>query len=246
MARRAPHVELSAKERMTLESIVRCPSSAQREVLRARIILLAAAEQRNEQIQAVLKVSKPVVIKWRGRFAAQRLEGLRDAPGRGRKRKYNAAIRHRIAATACSTPPASVGTHWSVRTLAKHLGVGTMVVQSVLAAESIPPHRFRYWKHSNDPEFEPKLLTVVGLYLAPPQNAVVLSVDEKTSIQALDRTHPPSAPDRAAEPRIQAQRNGLAAGCLGGAQRADSCANHSAEQQRHLYPLLASTAAGLS
>ena len=212
MARRAPRIELSAKERMTLESIVRCPSSAQRDVLRARIILLAAAEQRNEQIQAVLKVSKPVVIKWRGRFAAQRLEGLRDAPGRGRKRKYNADIRHRIAATACGTPPASVGTHWSVRTLAKHLGVGTMVVQSVLAAESIQPHRFRYWKHSNDPEFEPKMLTVVGLYLAPPQNAVVLSVDEKTSIQALDRTQPrlPMKPHQIERLSHEYKRNGTA------------------------------------
>lgn len=190
MARRAPRIELSAEERRTLESMVRAPSSPQRDVLRARIVLLAASEQRNEQIQAALQVSKPVVIKWRRRFAAQRLEGLRDQAGRGRKRKYNADTRHRIAATACSTPPASVGTHWSVRTLAKHVGVSTMVVQSVLAAESIQPHRFRYWKHSHDPEFEPKMLTVVGLYLAPPQNAVVLSVDEKTSIQALDRTQP--------------------------------------------------------
>ena len=212
MARRAPRIELSAKERMALESIVRSPSSPQRDVLRARIVLLAAADQRNEEIQALLKVSKPVVIKWRRRFAAQRVEGLRDEAGRGRKRKYNAAIRHRIAATACSTPPASVGTHWSVRTLAKHLGVGTMVVQSVLAAECIQPHRFRYGKHSNDPEFEPKMLTVVGLYLAPPDNAVVLSVDEKTSIQALDRTQPrlPMKPHQIERLSHEYKRNGTA------------------------------------
>jgi transposase len=153
-------------------------------------VLLAAEGQRNEQIQERLGVSKPVVIKWRRRFAADRLAGLGDEPGRGRKRKYHADIRHRIAATACSTPPAWVGTHWSVRTLARHLGVGVRVVQAVLSAESIQPHRFRYWKDSPDPEFEPKMLAVVGLYMRPPENAIVLSVDEKTSIQALDRTQP--------------------------------------------------------
>jgi transposase len=143
MARRAPQIDLTSQERMTLETTVRSPSAAQRDVLRARIVLLAAEGRRNEHIQKILGVSKPVVIKWRRRFAVDSLDGLVDAPGRGRKRKYDAVIRHRIAATACSTPPDSVGTHWSVRKLAKHLGVGTAVVQSVLSAESIQPHRFR-------------------------------------------------------------------------------------------------------
>jgi putative transposase len=175
-------------------------------------VLLAAEGLRNEQIQERLKVSKPVVIKWRRRFAAQRLAGLVDQPGRGRKRKYDPATRHRIAATACSTPPESVGTHWSVRTLARHLGVGVSVVQSVLSAESIQPHRFRYWKDSNDPEFEPKMLAVVGLYMQPPQNAVVLSVDEKTSIQALDRTQPrlPMKPHRIERLSHEYKRHGTA------------------------------------
>lgn len=212
MSRRAPKIDLTAEERTTLESILRSPSAAQRDVLRARIVLLAGEGQRNEQIQQGLGVSKPVVIKWRRRFAAQRLTGLVDQPGRGRKRKYDAALRHRIAATACSTPPESVGTHWSVRTLARHLGVGVGVVQSVLAAESIQPHRYRYWKDSNDPEFEPKMLAVVGLYLEPPQNAVVLSVDEKTSIQALDRTQPrlPMKPHRIERLSHEYKRNGTA------------------------------------
>ena len=163
MSRRAPQIELTNEERMRLESTIRSPSAPQRDVLRARMVLLAAAGQRNEQIQESLHVSKPVVIKWRRRFAAERMTGLVDEPGRGRKRKYDADIRHRIAATACLTPPASVGTHWSVRTLARHLSVGAGVVQSVLSAESIQPHRFRFWKDSPDPEFEPKMLTVVGL-----------------------------------------------------------------------------------
>jgi len=158
MSRRAPQIELTIEERTTLENITRSPSAAQRDVLRARIVLLAGEGLRNEQIQERLGVSKPVVIKWRRRYAADRWAGLIDEPGRGRRRKYGADIRHRIAATACRTPPESVGTHWSVRTLARHLGVGVAVVRSVLSAESIPPHRFRYWKDSPDPEFEPKML----------------------------------------------------------------------------------------
>ena len=212
MSRRAPQIELTVEERTTLESITRSPSAAQRDALRARIVLLAGEGQRNEQIQERLGVSKPVVIKWRRRYAADRLAGLVDEPGRGRRRKYDADIRHRIAATACRTPPESVGTHWSVRTLARHLGVGVAVVRSVLSAESIQPHRFRYWKDSPDPEFEPKMLAVVGLYMRPPQNAVVLSVDEKTSLQALDRTQPrlPMKPHRIERLSHEYKRHGTA------------------------------------
>jgi transposase len=99
-----------------------------------------------------------------------------------------------------------------VRTLAKHLGVGPSVVQAVLSAESIQPHRVRYWKHSLDPEFEPKLLAVIGLYMQPPQNAIVLSVDEKTSIQALDRTQPrlPMKPHPIERLSHEYKRNGTA------------------------------------
>jgi transposase len=212
MARRAPRIELSAEEKQLLERVTRSPSAEQREVIRARIVLLAAEGKRNEEIQRMLGVSKPVVVKWRGRFAVRRLDGLVDEPGRGRKRTYDADIRHQIAATACSEPPASVGTHWSVRTLSQHLGVGMSVVHRVLSAESIKPHRFRYWKSSTDPEFEPKMLAVIGLYLNPPQNAVVLSVDEKTSIQALDRTQPrlPMKPHRIERLSHEYKRNGTA------------------------------------
>jgi transposase len=173
---------------------------------------MASTGLRNEEIQSSLGVSKPVVIKWRSRFAASRMDGLVDEAGRGRKRKYDAEIRHRIAATACTTPPESVGTQWSVRELAKHLGVGVAVVQAVLAAESIQPHRSRYWQDSNDPEFEPKMMAIVGLYLNPPENAVVLSVDEKTSIQALDRTQPklPVKPHQIERLGHEYKRNGTA------------------------------------
>jgi len=212
MTRRAPQILLTGEERESLEKIVRSPSSEQRAVIRARIILLAAEGLRNEQIQQELRVSKPVVVKWRGRFALGRMNGLADEAGRGRKRIYGVEMRHMIAATACSDPPPSVGTHWSVRSLAKHLGVGTSVVHRVLAAESIKPHRFRYWKSSTDPEFAPKMLAVVGLYMDPPANAVVLSVDEKTSIQALDRTQPrlPMKPHRIERLSHEYKRNGTA------------------------------------
>ena len=212
MARRAPRIELIPEERQSLERIVRSPSAEQREVIRARIILLAGDGLRNDQIQRHLGVSKPVVVKWRARFAARRLDGLMDEAGRGRKRTYGVEVRHTIAATACSDPPPSVGTHWSVRSLAKHLGVGVSVVHRVLSAESIKPHRFRYWKTSTDPEFEPKMLAVIGLYLNPPDNAVILSVDEKTSIQALDRTQPrlPMKPHRVERLSHEYKRNGTA------------------------------------
>jgi hypothetical protein len=124
MSRRAALIELTGEERMTLESMVHSPSSAQRDVLRAPIVLLAAARQRNEQIQENLQVLKPMVIERRRRFAADRLTGLVGEPGRGRKRKYDADIRHRNAATAWRTLPEAVGTHWSVRSLARHLSVG--------------------------------------------------------------------------------------------------------------------------
>jgi len=108
--RRAPLIELLPEERKVLEGTVRSATSAQRDVLRARIILLASAGKRNDEIQVALRVSKPVVVKWRSRFATKRLAGLIDEGGRGRKRIYDAQMRHRIAATACTTPPAEIGT----------------------------------------------------------------------------------------------------------------------------------------
>jgi transposase len=212
MPRRAPEIELTPEEQTTLQGRVRSPSTSQRDVLRARIVLLAAQGRRNDEIEQEIGCSKPVVIKWRGRFVAQRLEGLVDEPGRGRKRLHGPDIRHRIAATACSTPPPGVGTHWSVRTLAKHLGVSRSLVQSVLSAEEIKPHRLRYWKTSTDPEFEAKMVAIIGLYLHPPRNALVLSVDEKTSIQALDRTQPllPMKPHQIERRSFEYKRNGTA------------------------------------
>jgi transposase len=210
MPRHAPVVTLTPEERRHLTLTVRSATSAQRDVLRARIVLLAAEGKRNDEIQKLLKVSKPVVVKWRSRFVLQRIDGLRDEAGRGRRRTYGPEIRHRIAAMACQAPPPEVGTHWSVRTLAAELEVSPDLVHDVLSAEDIKPHRVRYWKSSNDPEFEPKMLAIVGLYLRPPENAVVLSIDEKTSIQALDRTQPllPLKPHLIERRSFEYKRNG--------------------------------------
>ena len=212
MSRRAPEILLTPEERGILSAKLRTPTMAQREVLRARIILMAAEGHRNVEIERELRVSRPVVTKWRQRFAARRLAGLVDEEGRGRKRVHGPEIRHRIAATACSKPPVVVGTHWSVRSLAKHLGVTPSLVHDVLSAEDIKPHRVRYWKTSHDPEFEPKMLAIVGLYLNPPANAVVLCVDERTSIQALDRTQPllPLKPHLIERRSFEYKRNGTA------------------------------------
>jgi putative transposase len=211
MARKAPEIILTTEEKVVLTARVKSPTTAQRDVLRAKIVLLASAGKLNIEIQEELKVTKPVVIKWRKRFSLNRLGGLNDESGRGRKRVYGAEIRHKIAATACTQPPESVGTHWSVRTLAKHLGVTADIVHDVLSAEDIKPHRFQYWKTSTDPEFESKMLNIVGLYLNPPENAIVLSVDEKTSIQALDRTQPllPMKPHLLERRSFEYKRNGV-------------------------------------
>jgi transposase len=140
-------------------NIVRSLSAAQRDVLRALIVLLAAAGRRNQQIQEALKISKPVVVKWRRRFDSNRLAGFVGQAGR--KRNYDGAILHWIAATACSQPPESVGTHWGVRTLAQHLGVGTSIVQAVLSAEPLQPIASDTGNIPMTPSSNPKMLAVI-------------------------------------------------------------------------------------
>lgn len=189
MARKATEIQLKGKERKVLEDIAKKSTSEQRMVLRAQIILLAGKGYRNNEIMKVLGVSKPVVIKWRKRFAQDGLEGLNDAPRPGKPRVYGPEVRIKIAAEACKSPEGQ--THWSTRDLAKHIGkVSHMTVHRILKAEKIKPHLYKMWKDSNDPDFEAKMMEIVGLYLDPPENAIVLSVDEKTAIQALGRPKP--------------------------------------------------------
>ena len=198
MARVAPTIRLDPETRATLNGWVQAPSTAQALVLRSRIVLAAATGSTNQQIAAQLSVPQVTVGKWRRSFAERGLDGLQDAPRSGRPPKHDAAVWQRLQTMACQQPE-SQG-RWSVRTLARKLGLPHSTVHAMLKASELQPHRIRTFTFSPDPEFEPKLLDIVGLYLKPPENALVLCVDEKPGIQALDRTQP-LLPLRAKKPQ---------------------------------------------
>ena len=166
--------------------------------MRSRIVLAAAEGKENQQIAADLRIPPVTVGKWRRLFAAHGLEGLRDAPRPGRPLKHDAETRHKVQTRVCQQPDDQ--SRWSVRTLAAELGLPSSTVHRMLVASQLQPHRIRTFTFSPDPDFEAKLLDIVGLYLNPPENAFVLCVDEKPGIQALDRTQP-LLPLRAKKPR---------------------------------------------
>jgi transposase len=155
---------------------------------RARIVLLSADGLSNTAIAAMVGVSRPTVIGWRDRYARSGLAGLDDEPRSGRPR----TVDHRAIVSATLTPPPKryAVTHWSSRLLARHLGIGDATVARAWREYGVQPWRAESFRFSTDPELIGKVTDVVGLYLAPPQNAVVLCVDEKSQIQALDRTAP--------------------------------------------------------
>jgi transposase len=166
--------------------------------LRARIVLGAASQQSNQEISSILRVPQVTVGKWRRNFVERGLDGLRDAARPGRPRKYDRETWQRVQTRACQQP--EFQSRWSVRTLAQDLRLPSTTVHEILAASGLQPHRVRTFTFSPDPDFEAKLLDIVALYLHPPENALVLCVDEKTGIQALDRTQP-LLPLRAKKPR---------------------------------------------
>src|SRR6266567_7846509 len=188
MPRIAPAVALDSATRSTLNGWVQASSTAQAQVLRSRIVLQAAAGLSNQQIAVALQVPEVTVGKWRRSFVALGLDGLRDAPRSGRPPKHDAGVWQKVQTLACQQPE-SQG-RWTVRTLARKLGLPHSTVHTILQASKLQPHRIRTFTFSPDPDFEAKLLDIVGLYLNPPENAFVLCVDEKPSIQALDRTQP--------------------------------------------------------
>jgi transposase len=165
---------------------------------RSRIVLAAATGQSNQQIAWDLDIPEVTVGKWRRSFAARGLEGLRDAARSGRPPKHDAAVWQKVQTLACQQPQ-SQG-RWTVRTLARQVGLPHSTVHAILNASDLPLHRIRTFTFSPDPDFEAKLLDIVGLYLNPPENALVLCVDEKPGIQALDRTQL-LLPLRAKQPR---------------------------------------------
>lgn len=186
----APAVVLSEEERETLVRWSRGRSTPARLVVRAKIVLAAADGRENQDIAEALGVTRRTVGCWRTRFVAERLKGVvKDAPRAGRRpsrfRKYEA----RILKKTLQEKPENA-THWSTRSLGKALGLSHSLVQRVWKKNDVKPHLVKRFKLSNDPRFEDKLRDVVGLYLNPPEHALVLSVDEKSQIQALDRTQP--------------------------------------------------------
>jgi transposase len=186
---KAINIHLTTAERAKLESTLRSATAAVRDVPRARIVLLAAEGNSNQEIAVQLGVHRHSVALWRQRFARQRLKGLEEKPRRGRKRLYEAEAVEKIIDTTLSSKPRNA-THWSTRTLAKSVGASHSTVHRVWSAHQIKPHLLRTFKLSKDPHFIEKLRDIVGLYFDPPEHALVLSVDEKSGIQALDRTQP--------------------------------------------------------
>jgi transposase len=179
---------ISDDERAILERWVGAQRTPQSVAVRARIVLLAGEGESNSQIARALGVSRPTVILWRARFAEGGTQALSvTKPGRGRKPAITAAKIRAIVEATTQTKPLGQ-THWSCRTMAKAQGVSPASVQRIWDAHGLKPHRVKTFKLSNDPRFIEKLTDVVGLYLNPPEKAIVLCVDEKSQIQALDRT----------------------------------------------------------
>lgn len=181
---------LSVEEQATLRTWAHGKTVPFRLVQRARLITLAADGVTNQHIARQLAISRPTVQLWRQRFLALRLAGLeKDAPRPGRlPRISDKKVRAVVEATLHTTPPAA--THWSVRTMAKAQGISPMTVQRIWKQHGLKPHLVKTFKLSRDPQFVEKLTDVVGLYLNPPDKALVFCVDEKSQVQALDRTQP--------------------------------------------------------
>src|SRR6188474_1652259 len=183
-------ITLSAADRVVLTSWSRRPTTAQALAVRARIVLLAAAPGwTNRAIAARLGVTTMTVAKWRGRFAARGLDGLHDEPRPGAQRTVTDAQVEQVITTTLEQTPAAA-THWSTRRLATQLGMSQSAISRIWRAFGLQPHRAENFKLSRDPLFIEKVRDIVGLYLAPPDRALVLCVDEKPQIQATEDTAP--------------------------------------------------------
>jgi transposase len=186
---KAPLV-LTGEERQVLQQWARRATTAQALALRAKIVLACAGGTANQEVAARFSVTPQMVGKWRARFAERRLEGLSDEPRPGQPRKItDAKVEQVIVATLEHQPPGA-DTHWSTRSMAKATGLNQTAISRIWRAFGLKPHLQETWKLSTDPQFIEKVRDVVGLYMNPPEHALVLCVDEKSQIQALDRTAP--------------------------------------------------------
>lgn len=184
---------------LELERRVRSRTTPARDAQRARLILMYLDGEPKTEISRQVGLTRIRVYEWIKRFEAEGLAGLEERAGRGRKESYTPTQKRRIVETVCRKPKRGLS-RWSVRTLSTHLSIDKDKVHRVLKEHDLHPHRLRTFNFSPDPQFAEKLLEVVGLYMNPPENAVVLCMDEKTGIQALDRTQP-VLPLRAKKPR---------------------------------------------
>ena len=189
LGRPIPPLSLSEEEKETLEQWVRRPKTAQALAQRARIVLRCAEGETNTDVAAELNLSKPTVGKWRSRFLERRLDGLVDEPRSGAPRRITDAEVERVVTLTLETTPAEA-THWSTRSMARRSGLSRSTISRIWRAFALQPHRTETFKLSADPLFVEKVRDIVGLYLDPPDRALVMCVDEKTQIQALDRTRP--------------------------------------------------------
>ncbi len=188
MAKPLPEINLTTEEKETLNKIINKRTSPQGIVKRARIVLLANQKKSTDEIMQVLSLSRETVVKWRRNFKEKRLKGLKDDPRSGRKPVYDEGVISKVITKTLEQPENM--THWSTREMANMFDISHMTVHRIWKKNDIKPHLVKTFKYSNDKMLEEKVIDIVGLYLDPPENALVLSVDEKSQIQALDRTQP--------------------------------------------------------
>jgi transposase len=184
-----PEFQLGGDDRAELKRWLRRKTMRSGETLRARILLALDEGRTISDIASTLHVSRPTVYLWKRRYVDEGMQGLTDRPRSGRPSTIDPKSVERILFLTTQRIPKEA-THWSTRLMTKYAGVSQWQVRKVWAAANLKPHRIKSFKISKDPQFAEKVIDVVGLYLDPPDNALVLSVDEKTQIQALDRTQP--------------------------------------------------------
>ena len=190
MWNKASALAVTQDQKAILEKLIRGKNTPQKLVLRSSIILKSSEGTSNNTIAKELNISRPTVLLWRDRFKSKGIAGLeKDGPRPGRRPKVSSEkIKQVINATLHTKPPAA--THWSTRTMAEAQGLSRMTVQRIWSSSNLKPHLTKTFKLSTDKHFVEKLTDIVGLYLNPPDKAIVLSIDEKSQIQALDRTQP--------------------------------------------------------
>ncbi|MGD1007886.1 MAG: IS630 family transposase [Ignavibacteriaceae bacterium] len=204
-------IPLTASQRQELIRISRSQKSESRIVIRSKIILYSSEKKTYDEIMRLTNHCRESVAKWRKRYLESGIEGLKDKPRPGKPRVITAEQHALVIEKACSKPEDGY-TNWSQRRIAQAVGISQTKVQNILSQADLKPHKIDYWcGKSPDPEFENKMTEIIGLYISPPANALVLCVDEKTQIQALDRTQP-ELPLRQGNPKRQTttyKRNGV-------------------------------------